>query len=37
MWLLSQGERVEVLAPVRLRDDMRSILLNMLKHYQDEP
>lgn len=34
MWLLSQGERVEVIAPVHLRDKMRDTLLNMLELYR---
>lgn len=35
MWLLSQGNFVEVLKPEPMRDEMRSILLNMIKKYQD--
>ena len=34
MWLLSQGERVEVIAPAHLRDKMRDTLLNMLERYR---
>jgi len=34
MWLLSQGKYVEVLAPEKLRQDLRQILLEMLDHYQ---
>lgn len=34
MWLLSQGERVEVIAPAHLRDKMRDTLLNMLELYR---
>ena len=34
MWLLSQGERVEVIAPAHLREKMRDTLLNMLELYR---
>lgn len=34
MWLLSQGECVEVIAPAHLRDKMRDTLLNMLELYR---
>lgn len=34
MWLLSQGERVEVLAPETLRNEMKETLLKMLEQYQ---
>lgn len=34
MWLLSQGNAVEVLSPASLRDEMRSILLEMLEKYK---
>lgn len=36
MWLLSQGDKVEVLAPQQLRSEMRQILLKTLKQYQSE-
>lgn len=36
MWLLSQGDRVEVLAPRSFRREMRDTLLRMLEHYQAE-
>lgn len=36
MWLLSQGDRVEVLAPQALRTEMKDMLLNMLEQYQAE-
>jgi predicted DNA-binding transcriptional regulator YafY len=35
MWLLSQGDRVEVLAPQKLRQEMKEILLRMLEQYQN--
>ena len=35
MWLLSQGERVEVLGPQELRDEMRDTLERMLAKYQE--
>jgi len=35
MWLLSQEERVEVIAPAHLRDKMRDTLLKMLELYRD--
>lgn len=34
MWLLSQGSNIEVLRPESLREEMKSILLNMLERYQ---
>ena len=34
MWLLSQGETVEVLAPAELREEMRATLTRMLKMYE---
>ena len=34
MWLLSQGEHVEVIAPAHLREKMRDTLLNMLELYR---
>lgn len=34
MWLLSQGSKIEVLKPQSLRDEMKSILLDMLKRYE---
>ena len=33
MWLLSQGSKVEVLKPKSLRDEMKSILIEMLSRY----
>ena len=33
MWLLSQGDKVEVLSPAHLRQEMRQMLLNMLDKY----
>jgi predicted DNA-binding transcriptional regulator YafY len=35
MWLLSQGDRVEVLAPQKLRQEMKETLLRMLEQYQN--
>lgn len=35
MWLLSQGGRVEVLAPQELRREMQETLLTMLEKYQE--
>ena len=35
MWLLSQGDRVEVLAPESLRLTMKETLLRILENYQD--
>lgn len=35
MWLLSQGDRVEVLAPESLRSDMRQMLVDMLALYRN--
>lgn len=37
MWLLSQGERVDVLAPESLRRTMRDTLTRMLEKYRDTP
>lgn len=37
MWLLSQGDKVEVLSPQSLRRDMRQLLLDTLRAYEDEP
>lgn len=34
MWLLSQGERVEVLSPGHIRAEMRNTILNMLELYR---
>lgn len=34
MWLLSQGNRVEVLRPESLRDEMKKTLIDMLERYQ---
>ena len=34
MWLLSQGNRVEVLAPQTLREEMFRVLTAMLERYQ---
>lgn len=34
MWLLSQQDKIEVLRPQSLRDEMRNILQNMLNLYQ---
>lgn len=34
MWLLSQQDKIEVLRPQSLRDEIRNILQNMLKFYQ---
>lgn len=34
MWLLSQGDKIEVLSPPSLRNQMRDRLLSMLKQYQ---
>lgn len=34
MWLLSQGERVEVLAPQTLREEMHRVLTAMLERYR---
>ena len=33
MWLLSQGNKVEVLKPKSVRDEMKSILTEMLSRY----
>lgn len=37
MWLLSQGERVEVLAPESLRLTVKETLLRILENYRDTP
>lgn len=34
MWLLSQGNKVEILRPESLREEMKKILLEMLERYQ---
>lgn len=34
MWLLSQGDKVEILRPESLREEMKQTLLNMLERYQ---
>lgn len=34
MWMLSQGPNIEVLQPQSLRNEMRSMLLEMLKKYE---
>ncbi|MCD7883438.1 MAG: WYL domain-containing protein [Lachnospiraceae bacterium] len=34
MWLLSQGDAVEILKPQSLRDEMKQMLENMLRKYQ---
>lgn len=34
MWLLSQGSKIEVLRPESLREEIKSILLEMLERYQ---
>ena len=34
MWLLSQGCKVEVLKPESMREEMKNILMEMLKLYQ---
>lgn len=36
MWLLSQGDKVEILSPTSLRDQMKEILLSMLGRYQSD-
>lgn len=33
MWLLSQGDKIEVLSPLSLREEMKQKLLEMLKKY----
>ncbi len=35
MWLLSQGNRIEVLAPQTLRDEMKKVLDSMLELYRE--
>lgn len=37
MWLLSQGDKIEVLSPPSLRNQMRELLLSMLDQYQMAP
>ena len=37
MWLLSQGDKVEIIRPESLRQEMKDLLLKMLSRYQDEP
>ena len=34
MWLLSQGAKVEVLKPESMREEMKNVLMDMLKLYQ---
>ena len=34
MWLLSQGRKVEVLKPESMRDEMKSVLHEMLSLYE---
>ncbi len=34
MWLLSQGDKVTILRPRKLREEMRELLTNMLKQYE---
>ena len=34
MWLLSQGDKVEILRPESLREEMKQTLLSMLERYQ---
>lgn len=34
MWLLSQGDKVEILRPESLREEMKKTLLDMLERYQ---
>lgn len=36
MWLLSQGDPIEVLRPQSVRAEMKSILLKMLENYSEE-
>lgn len=36
MWLLSQGEKVEVLSPEWLREEMKGTLEKMVERYQEE-
>ncbi len=33
MWILSQGDRVKIISPKKLRDEVKSILLKMLEKY----
>ncbi len=34
MWLLSQGSKVEVIRPEKMREEMKEVLLEMLQRYQ---
>lgn len=36
MWLLSQGEKVEVVHPIALREEMKQTIHNMMRFYQQE-
>lgn len=36
MWLLSQGERVEIISPTSLREEMKSTIQKMSEIYKDE-
>ena len=36
MWLLSQGEKVEVLSPEWLREEMKGTLEKMVERYKEE-
>ena len=36
MWLLSQGDAIEVLKPQKLRDEMKTMLQKMLEKYEDK-
>lgn len=36
MWLLSQGSKIEVLKPESLREEMKHVLLDMLKLYEPD-
>ena len=36
MWLLSQGSKVEVLRPESMREEMKQVLLGMLKRYEQD-
>lgn len=33
MWLLSQGTRVEILEPEKLRTDMKTLLQQLMERY----
>ena len=35
MWLMSQGDRVEVIRPEKLREEMKQLLIQKLKQYED--